>query len=161
MPHICFLFTSSLHRPLHLPPLESNCCERVGLSSSPTWRSRDSPHTSSRPWEGNWNLLPFSTGAFFTPGCYFPDSDWFVDCCSYFLDFRSRNENWKKHVWIRSEPVQCGWLCLTCWHRRASLRPAQASLHQGDTPALLCLFAQPTMNINISSRRAKCCTAPG
>lgn len=79
-----------------------------------------------------------------------------------FLYFRPQNESENSMFGFGAGQYSgSGWLCLTCWHRRASLQPAQASLHRGDTPAPLCLFAQSSMNINIGSRRAKCCTAPG
>lgn len=127
MPHICFLFTGSLHRPLHLPPLESNCCERVGLSSSPTWRSRDSPHTSSRPWEGNWNLLPFSTGAFFTPRLLF---SWLrLVCWLLLLFFGLQVPKWKlKEACLDSEPVQWFWVTLFNLLASASITAASSGL---------------------------------
>ena len=72
--------------------------------------------------------FPSAPVPFLPPGCYFPDSDWFVDCCSYFLDFRSRNENWKKHVWIRSEPVQWFWVTLFNLLASASITAASSGL---------------------------------
>lgn len=74
---------------------------------------RDSPRAFSWPWEGNWNMLPFSTSAFFPPVALFlTQIGLFVDCCSYFLDFRSRNESENSMFGFGAGQYSgSGWLC--------------------------------------------------